>query len=175
MLYNGHPLIVKPLAPRYSQSNNAVLAGPKPSNFTKEVSGKQEALLTDPWAKYNPTTTASAASAVAPQHREVSGPTQKKFQEQDAKLEVLEKQIASLRQDTKQGIDKLQADQEQSHKQLTSAMQTMKQEIDVSVAQAMKQQSTQLEGTLKELKDLFLEKTKKSENKRPAEITDMDL
>ena len=175
MLYNGHPLIVKPLAPRYSQSNNAVLAGPKPSNFTKEVSGKQEAVLTDPWAKYNPTTTASAASAVASQHREVSGPTQKKFQEQDAKLEVLEKQIASLRQDTKQGIDKLQADQEQSHKQLTSAMKTMKQEIDVSVAQAMKQQSTQLEGTLKELKDLFLEKTKKSENKRPAEITDMDL
>ena len=80
-----------------------------------------------------------------------------------------------MRHDTQQGMEKLHGEQEHSHKQLVDAMQTMKHEIDTSVATAMKHQSSQLEGTLHELKELFLKKAEKPDNKRPAERTDMDL
>ena len=106
--------------------------------------------------------------------REVAGPTQKKFQEQDDKLQVLEKQIESLRQDTQKNVEQLKADQDLSHKKLVSAMQTMKHEIDTSVATAMKHQSTQLEGTLHELKELFMKKVEKPDNKRPAENMEVE-
>ena len=174
MQYNGHPLIVKLLPPKNSPVNTAVLAGPKPGKFQIEKPNNRDLLQTnDPWANYNPSmTNATTPNLTAP--REVAGPTRKKFQEQDAKMQVLEQQIASLRQDTQQGIDQLKHDQDVSHKQLASAMQSMKQEIDTSVAKAMKNQSTQLEGTLNELKELFLKKNDKPDNKRPAERADME-
>ena len=174
MLYNGHPLIVKLLTPKNSPQNTAVLAGPKPGKLPREPLHSNDALQTDPWARYNPITTGGAPVHLSAQ-RELAGPTQKKFQEQDEKIEVLEKQIASLRHDTQQGMEKLHGEQEHSHKQLVDAMQTMKHEIDTSVATAMKHQSSQLEGTLHELKELFLKKAEKPDNKRPAERTDMDL
>ena len=172
MQYNGHPLLVKLLPPKHATTGTAVMAGPKPGKFGRDATMTRDTLQTsDPWANYNPTGAASnTAQQLAP--REVAGPTQKKFQEQDEKLQTLEKQIASLRQDTQQGIEQLQQEQDVSHKQLVSAMQAMKQEIDTSVATAMKQQSSQLEGTLNELKHLFLKKADKPDNKRPAEKED---
>ena len=175
MLYNGHPLIVKLVPPKNSPTTTAVLAGPKPGRFLQEVSNKADGLqLHDPWANYNPIGAGGPVASPA-MPRELSGPTQKRFQEQDEKLGFLEKQIETLRTDTQNGMEKLKTEQDLSHKQLVSTMQTMKKEIDTSVATAMKHQSSQLESTLHELKELFMKKAEKPDNKRPAETADMEF
>lgn len=165
MQFNGYPLLLKLLPPRHAQSSNAVIAGPRPTRDANRHAGKGDDLHFDPWAQYQP----NHAAPVGQSSREVSGPTQKKFDEQDAKLNTLEQALTKLQVETEKGFDCINQKHDEAQQKLVGTLANMKQEIDTSVAQAMKTQSTQLESTLGELKALFLQNQAKAKRSRSAD------
>ena len=146
---NFGKILAKLIPPKQHSSVSPVIAGPKP---TKQTFAKTDPFQThDPWARYQGPNT----NGTPQQPRDVAGPTEAKFQQQESRILQVEQAIQKLQQDTKAGFVAV----EQREKSFQNALQTdlhaMRKDIDTSVQKALMAQSSKLDNTLSELKSLF--------------------
>eukprot|EP00438_Fugacium_kawagutii_P008490 Skav210942 [mRNA] locus=scaffold713:182756:187325:+ [translate_table: standard] len=111
-----------------------------------------------------------------PRPRVTEGPTEQKFQQQDARIQALETSMQELRQQQQeQGASQqaFQASTMQAFKStedglktfVTQSIASVRHEIDQSVSRALESQTAQINQNLSELKDLFKAKQQK---RRPS-------
>ena len=104
--------------------------------------------------------------------------TEARFQEHAAKLNDhgeqlarMEKAITQLKTDTQQEFQNVQKREQQMQIQVQNAISSVKSELEVSFQNAINQQSSQLNNTLGELRQLLQTKSKRS---RASDESDMD-
>lgn len=164
LTFNGQPLIVKYLPPRNLQETSHVLAGPKPTKVESSVPPQPMPLVSDPWANYK-TTEAGKGMHQTTVVRAIAGPTEQKFQEQDAKIAKVSLALEKLQQETAQGFQAVEKREKGFQGSIHGALKQMKHDIDKSVTMALQAQSSQLESTLNDLKALMIQKpTKRTHN-----------
>ena len=150
LVFNGQPVIAKLLPPKQQMSASPILAGPQPSRTAmKPVDGIFE---NDPWASYSGTRTANMA---ANSNRDLAGPTEQKFQQQEQRMQKLEDVVQQLQNETKKGFEEVQKREQAFQSTLKKDIMGLRKEIDQSVQGALTQQSQKLDATLSEIKSLF--------------------
>eukprot|EP00438_Fugacium_kawagutii_P035677 Skav231662 [mRNA] locus=scaffold823:199345:203959:- [translate_table: standard] len=179
LVFNGSPIIAQFLPPRNTVGNHpTILAGPKPQRQV-QVDGM---LKDDPWAPFF-SRQADAASlpskhpVAAP--RAVAGPTEQKFQHTETRLHALETSLQELKQVQQEQAASNQAFQTATQQAVkateeglknyvASSIDQVRKDMDISLKQAMENQTKQINANLADLKDLFKAHSKrgleKSEN-----------
>ena len=176
MAYNAQPVVITPL-PQRQQQERTLIAGPRmPHKPTPPTGGP--AGTHDAWGAYiqkhgatgiTPGGNAQAQqpSAQAIQAPPSEGATNKRFQEQETRIQQLEQSMNALRtdttairehmnqqlQETDQKMEKLQGDLQDGFRQLTANIQTQMQ-------QQAKASEAKLDNTLADLKRLLGSKPK---------------
>eukprot|EP00435_Cladocopium_sp_Y103_P033542 s1250_g8.t1 len=177
LTFNGRPVLIKHIPAKDSTQVNPIIAGPLPSTANKiqaPAEGIGGPLGFDPWAR------AAHNKGLPPVlNKDMPGPSETKFQDQDAKieaqnhrLELMEQTIDKLRQDTKHEFELVQQREKQAHIQVHTAIQNVKQDLQQAFQQAIGQQSQQLNGTLQELRSLLQTKPKRSREAEEEEMSD---
>ena len=166
-LFNNRPILIKHLPPKDTANGNPIVAGPMPRkvdrNAMSSASTDQTSPHFDPWAGYN-------ANKMQPaQPKDLTGPTEAKFQEHAAKLnsqgeqiQKIEKALMQLQSDTKQEFQNVQQREQQTQMQMQAAINAVKTDLESSFQQAISQQSLQLNSTLGELRTLLQAKPKRT-------------
>ena len=166
-LFNDRPILIKHLPPKDTANRNPIVAGPMPRkvdrNAMSSASMDQTSPHFDPWAGYN-------ANKMQPaQPKDLTGPTEAKFQEHAAKLnsqgeqiQKIEKALMQLQSDTKQEFQNVQQREQQTQMQMQAAINAVKTDLESSFQQAISQQSLQLNSTLGELRTLLQAKPKRT-------------
>eukprot|EP00435_Cladocopium_sp_Y103_P067085 s251_g29.t1 len=134
-----------------------------PSNYVNGV------FTQDPWASWSgPKPSATSASATPAAPPGAVGPTEQKFAQQEDRLSKLETAMKELQTGATQQTDALQKMQIDSKKRdadirahLDVRLGVIKQELDSSLANALKQQSQQFASNFDELKSLLKSKPKR--------------
>eukprot|EP00438_Fugacium_kawagutii_P027907 Skav231453 [mRNA] locus=scaffold1847:574878:579572:- [translate_table: standard] len=155
--FNSSPIILKLIPPRATGQSNAVLAGPrpKPAATPARATNEDPFQSSDPWATYVPSNAASAPTATST--RAVQGPIEAKFSNQEQRIGKLEEALTQLRSDTQQGF----AQVEQREKNLQTTIAQVKGELESSFKHAITQQSSQLNSTLADLRELLIARPKR--------------
>eukprot|EP00438_Fugacium_kawagutii_P026379 Skav206100 [mRNA] locus=scaffold2150:373946:378610:- [translate_table: standard] len=169
--FNSNPVIIKLLPPRVAQSNNAVVAGPKPRTGKpgeSKTSDDPWAAWQDPWAAG---LTQKATPSSQPPARTVQGPIESRFSQQDQRLELLEQAVGQLRSDTEQGFQQVEMREKNTH----DVIARVKHDLESSFTQAISQQSNQLNSTLSDLKALLTKRSKRDRKDRTADEEDDDM
>ena len=152
-----------------SQHTSPIVAGPKPIRQKGAVANQtsQEFDHTspfyDPWAGWKGTSQ-SRPMQVPQQARDVAGPTEAKFKEQEARISAIEQKMTKLQQDTAAGFQQVEARDHQNQAHMKEAIHNVKQEIESSFTAAINLQSQQLNQTLADLKAML-----QSNPKRPRD------
>lgn len=156
--FNVNPVILKLIPPRTTAQANAVLAGPRPRRDTGNQLGKGEDPLTvnDPWAAS--LKQQSSGTAVPQAARSVHGPIEAKFSEHSQRMDKFEEALAQLRSETQQGFAKVEEREKSIHTSITQ----VKQELENSMKQGFAQQSTQLNATLTDIRNLMIVRNKRT-------------
>ena len=166
--FNGSPIIIRVLPPRQNVQTSPILAGPRPnkhSSTAQPIKKEIQDPFFDPWAGYQPS---NAAAPVAV--RNLPGPTEAKFQEQDQKIAKLEEAITTLKSETKTGFEQVEAREVKNQQKMQTAIENIKTDIDKSVQSAINQQSQTLDTTLKELRALMMQKPKRGRENDDVEM-----
>lgn len=151
LVFNGQMVLPVLLPPKQSAFKSPIVAGPR---------ARPEDMV-DPWMT-SPDPWGSQAPVAPVAARAVTGPTEQKFQQQEAKLQTLEQQLTQLsarqdehsmqmtqmRSDLSKTEDKLAAN-------ITQAMQEVKNELSSSFSQSMKQQAQQFDSNFRQLRELL--------------------
>lgn len=125
----------------------------------------------DPWkhSKY-----AQSSSAAAP--RELSGPTEARFQNQDEKIAAIEARLTQLHQDTQAEFVNVQKREQQNMQTMQQSMSSLKMDLEKSFNAALAQQSDTLNhtlsNTLQEMKALMQPKQKRPRGKAAEDMED---
>eukprot|EP00438_Fugacium_kawagutii_P033516 Skav222491 [mRNA] locus=scaffold1835:172720:177369:- [translate_table: standard] len=172
LVFNSQLVLPTLLPPKQSNFRSPILAGPRAKPQTRELT-PANVQSSDPWASYVGVNGSTGITPPAPAQpaRSVVGPTEQKFQEQDAKLQELEQKLTMVC--TRQ--DENSAQIHQVHQSVTSmenrlsnqvqqSMANMKQELTSSLAETIKQQSKSFDDSLQQLSQLF----KQSKSKRKS-------
>ena len=167
--FNGQPLLIRLLPQKGSPTVAPIVAGPRTPKTFQDTTSQPALLQTDPWAQYKGIR--QPPIPPAPQPRSVAGPSETRLQQQDDKIDAIEKQIQQLAQhQEKQStqIDDIQKDIQQSeHRiadQVRQSIGEVRNELAHSVRDAMNQQSKQFEDNMKDLRLLFQQANPKRKN-----------
>ncbi len=165
LVFNGQPILAKLIPPKQNHTNvSPIVAGPKP---TLQAVAKTDPFQThDPWAKYQGP---SAAMTSNQPPRDVAGPTEAKFQQQESRITQVEQAIQKLQQDTKAGFAAVEQREKHFQNALQMDLNAMRSDIDKSVQNAIMAQSTKLDNTLFELKSLFAQTAKRGRDQQMQE------
>lgn len=170
LAWNGHPILPVQLQSRQRQSNqSAIVAGPRMTRDSRNAP-----LETDPWATWltkHPSPMAAASAAAPVVSRQLHGPTEEKFQNQEQRLQTLEDQMSKIRdaqeeqkKDMQQVKENVAGTEQRLGEQINTAMASVKAELASSFSQAFNQQSQNFDNNLREFKALLLQtKRKKGE------------
>eukprot|EP00438_Fugacium_kawagutii_P029941 Skav232687 [mRNA] locus=scaffold698:582235:586895:- [translate_table: standard] len=173
--FNSNPILIKSIPTKRQQVANPILAGPKPSHSKSGPSSASDdlpALQSDPWA---PWLRNKASAAPVPQNaptRTLQGPIEARFIAQEEKISKMEGVLSQLQ--VAQG--QLKADTEQGfaqvahrEKQIEQAITQVRGELEHSFTAALKQQSTDLNSSLSDIKALLMKKQVKRSHEAPAD------
>lgn len=159
LTFNGEPVLTKLLPPKQQASASPILAGPQPSrqNVKQVTTGMDEIFQNDPWATY----TGMRVPKAIESSREVSGPTEQKFQQQEQRMQKLETVVQQLKEETQKGFGEVQKRELAFQSALKTDILGLRKEIDQTVQSALTHQSQKLDATLLEIKSLFTASTKR--------------
>ena len=186
-LFNGQTILVSRVQQRTAtapviQSGSFQTAAPAPvAQTTKDgKSGEDPWLTSDPWSNARSTLSSFGgrpsqlrfpAAPQAPAGRAVTGPTEQRFQQQDARLQTLEENLQALKLQQEQGHQQLvqqQTADRQTAAQATASLQEQLSSVGTELTRqlqasatalqnAQQHQQAQMQSSLDELKALFLE------------------
>lgn len=172
--FNDHPLLVKPLKPRHTDSPVGLIAGPK-SQGTKELAATSSRPATvfrtgdpflDPWHAFR-----------KKEDTQPAGPTTQYFQHHDKRLDELEKQVEQIREagtqnrtETNQRFESLESKMSQQHTDTKNAFTTLRADFENTLTQAMQRQDSQIASSMDEIKNLLLRRDKR----KAKDGSDMD-
>lgn len=151
--FNSNPVIIKMIQPKGSVERHPVLAGPKPSRDLHQMKANAEDPFYDPWAPYLRITPEDSASGT--QSRSMTGPTESKFAEQDARMTQIEQCMKQMKAETEQLSKETQqgfAQIQQREQQTQHAMTQMRTDLERSFQAALSQQSNHLSSTMEDIK-----------------------
>eukprot|EP00438_Fugacium_kawagutii_P029678 Skav211482 [mRNA] locus=scaffold2188:92791:97353:+ [translate_table: standard] len=179
LVFNGQLVLPTLLPPKQSATKSPILAGPRARPEPKQSNAS--VTTTDAWAQYIGTNGGSGITPPAAQApaRPSTGPTEQRFVEQENKLQLLEQQLQHVnqRQDeqaaTLQQVkhDVAQSEQKITHN-LNQSMNALKQELSVSFADALKQQTSQFEQSIAKLtKSLHKPNKRKDQEKAESDMS----
>ena len=177
LTFNGKPVLLKHLPPRDVTAPSPIVAGPKPlrTEYKKGTgTNEQFGAQGDPWA------TAAIQKGLPPAFpANMPGPSEAKFLEQDAKIEEQNAKIQKMNDalekltvDTKQEFLNVQERENQSQRQMQTAIQAVNSDLESAFQTAIQQQSAQLNGTLGELRNLLQAKQKRPRGKEAEDMED---
>ena len=169
--FNTSPVIVGPVQNKMSQETSSIIAGPRPSKHAAPLSRENDHMspFHDPWAGWKGSS-ANTTVGNALNQRDVSGPTEAKFKEQEVRITAMEQNLNQLQQNTEAGFKKVELRDKQNQAHMHEAIHTVKHEIESSFAAAINMQSQQLNQTLSDLKSLL-----QAHPKRPREREDENM
>ena len=168
-MFNSKPILIKYLPPKDVAARSPIVAGPQPRRTEKATSSisntEHSGASFDPWAGYNQH---KLMQSQARQQKELPGPTEARFQEHATKLNDhgeqlarMEKALTQLKQDTQQEFQNVANREKQLQTQVQTAITSVKSELETSFQNAINKQSTQLNDTLGELRQLLQTSTKR--------------
>ena len=134
-------------------------------------------MASDPWGGWKGT----SATARAPQLAAPVGPTEQKFSAQEQRIDRLESALQQLQDAQKQqsgAIGQLRADMQKKdediRKHMDERLSQVKQELGCSFTQALQTQSVNLDKSTQELKQLLLQKPKRTRAQRADDDEEME-
>ena len=168
--FNTQPVLIKHLPPRDVTQASPIVAGPQPSRRDKQrllqEAGDPYGPHYDPWAY-----SASKGHNVHPSpagSKDHQGPTETRFQEQEAKIseqnakiEKIEQALEQFKNDTKVEFQNAHEREKAAQFEMQGALRAVKTELESSLQAAIHQQSNQLNATLGELRSLLQSKPKR--------------
>eukprot|EP00438_Fugacium_kawagutii_P015445 Skav221577 [mRNA] locus=scaffold1376:1142356:1146159:- [translate_table: standard] len=178
--YNGNPILVKEVTP-YQHKSSPILAGPKPRHSSTATMTTQEkiaagVLLTDPWASWEGPRVHPVRQD--PPSRATQGPFEQRCAAQDSRIQQLENTLQDITNTQQSQGQQLQLVQETIVRQdkaqkahLDSTLQQFRSELDTSFTAALKQQSTSVDESLREIKALLLQTKRKTPEEGDQEMT----
>eukprot|EP00438_Fugacium_kawagutii_P004223 Skav215955 [mRNA] locus=scaffold226:965212:969801:+ [translate_table: standard] len=165
--FNGAPILINPVKPRYDRLD-PIVAGPKPSLSTQAL----PALASDPWAPFF-SARSGISNTAKPTAPAQPGPTEIKLQEQDSKLQDMASSLAAMQANQAEQQQHIASLKEDIHKReqkvlghIDGQIQHLRNEMDQSFSQALKQHSQHFDDNLAEIKQLLLANQKR---KTPAD------
>ncbi|CAE7445849.1 unnamed protein product [Symbiodinium sp. CCMP2592] len=204
-LFNGQTVLINPVQQRAPTApivqsgtfapSHASASTPSHAKVTGPPTHEHPWLLSDPWsaaqsqASTPARTVSSTLSAPSPAvARSVTGPTEQRFQQQDARIQALEQGLRDLRLQHEQSHDELiqqqAADREATQRtttglqeQISSVGTDLTRQLQASsdaLQQAQTLQQLQMQSSLDELKALFLENREVRAGKKAKKDTEND-
>ena len=161
LFFNSMPVLIRELPPRFAQTSNPIVAGPRPT--LRNQTGNQhhnsgELRLAnglggaDPWANWTGPRP-NIPQTAAPPARATTGPIDNKFNKQDERLDRLESELKKIQEDQKcqagniQNIEKQATVRDkENQKQLDQKLGNMKAEFEKSFTMALTNQSQQFDA-----------------------------
>eukprot|EP00438_Fugacium_kawagutii_P006642 Skav236181 [mRNA] locus=scaffold4167:100:1953:- [translate_table: standard] len=185
LMFNGSPIITRYLPPRAKDTTSIVVAGPKPTKGQgKGVSAASSGVsIGDPWASFRtqsgmPLQAAPAAALPAANTRNLEGPIETKFQQQESRIKSLEDSVEqlvtaqkNLQAHTEAGFQAAEQRDNATKQMLAGSLQQFKHDMEKSVAQVVENQAKQFNDNIADLKRL-LTQTVKRKNGEGEEMTD---
>lgn len=171
--FNSSPVLIRELTNRTSVSANPIIAGPKPTASSAVAAHLALGpLQSDPWARYQGTKPAVAATSAIPSATPANvGPTEQQFSQQADRISKLEDAVQQMQltaANQTASIETLQLENQKRDVAIRSHIDErlgmIKKELDQSFADAIKQQSQSFSSNLDEIKNLL--KTKKHKRKK---------
>ena len=172
-MFNSSPILARLLPPRAQQGPEKILLGPRPKPPTGQ-NGDPWHQGHDPWANYGLAKAPVAAQAVAlpPQQ----GPTEKRLEEQDAKLATMQASLEQLTQNQKLHAKQVESQFKQAaHREqenlnkMDQALKHIELSVDNAMSKSMQQYQSVMDDKFQEIKNLFLS------NKRSAPADESDM
>lgn len=164
ILFNTQPLLVRHLPPKEPHQQNIIL-GPRTKALAKSGTDPWAAKQ-DPWANWNPTNTQATASQAM---RSIDGPTEKRLTAQDEKIAALSENLKKLEVDhhaqsqyVAQQFEATAKREQDNLQKIQDTMQKLQSNMDQNLQQTMAQHSCKIDAQFGELKQLFLQKAKRS-------------
>lgn len=173
--FNGQTLLIRLLPQKTNPVSAPIVAGPRVPKAFHEAGQPLPPLQNDPWAQYKGVRSTPTPSTT--QMRSVAGPSETRLQQQDDKIDAIEKQIQQLTQNQEQQtsqIGELKVEvQKSEHRiadQVKQSIGEVRLELSQSVKTAMAQQARQFEDNMRDLRLLFQQPNPKRKNDQ----TDME-
>eukprot|EP00438_Fugacium_kawagutii_P008078 Skav207894 [mRNA] locus=scaffold2233:41451:42899:- [translate_table: standard] len=174
--FNGNPLILKWLAPKGHAQANPIIAGPAPRKPKGKGKGKGvETPAEDPFGPhFDPWHGYEKRIEPAPSTRELTGPTEARFQKQDEQIAAMEAAITQLKQDTQNEFVKVEQRAQNNMLQVKQTIGAVKEELANSFQKSLSQQSESINSTLLDLKALLKAQPKRGRTKAEDEEMEED-
>ena len=172
--FNDHPLLVRPLKPKHSETSMGLVAGPKSQGkIEQSTSSTKNPLIfrtgdpfLDPWHSYQ-----------KKEETQSAGPTSQYFQHHDKRLDDLEKHVEQLREassqtrnENNQRFASLEDKIVQQNTDTKNAFTSLRADFETTLTQAMQRQDSQIASSMDEIKNLLLRRDKR----KATEAEDMD-
>ena len=125
---DGTPVLLQELKQNRSSVVSTVLAGniQTTGGPASSINPAGEPLRVDPWASYVPTRQQTNPGGPTPPPRAVTGPVQTSLNEQNARIDSLEKKIAEIQKDQKTTDGLLQKQAHETKQKFTSLEKAIK-------------------------------------------------
>lgn len=167
--FNGQTLLIRLLPQKGNTAVAPIVAGPRAPKTYHETGQALQPLQSDPWAQYKGMKQTHVSQS--PIVKSIAGPSETRLQQQDDKIDAIEKQIQQLskQQDQQnQHIGDLKTEIQNSEyriaEQVKQSIGEVRNELSNSVKDAMKQQSKQFEDNMRDLRLLFQQAAPKRKN-----------
>ena len=167
--FNGQMMLIRLLPQKGNTASAPIVAGPRAPKAFQEPAQSSTMLLSDPWAQYKGLKQAPIPPLT--QTRNVAGPSETRMQQQDDKIDAIEKQIQQLTQKQDQQTQhmsnlttEIQKSEHRIADQVRQSIGEVRNELATSVKDAMMQQSKQFEDNMKDLRLLFQQSNPKRKN-----------
>ena len=171
--FNGQTLLIQPVKSR-SVGQAVVQSGSLPVSQAASASEQDPWLHNDPWKQYRSSRGLTAAPrqvSVAPAAREVMGPTEKRFQDQETRLNALEQTLQTVQSEQVAFRAEMGQTREKDMKHINAQLgglgtsldkvqHDLAQQLQTSVTSlvgAQAQQQAQMQANMDELKQLLVE------------------
>ena len=142
--WNDQTVLIKRLETKYKGTGNPILAGPRQSRQTERPETKE----LDPWAQYiekqgRPVATPHTPAA---QTRNVQGPTEERFTQQQHQIDKLRDQITGLETRVTQGAET----EKQHHEETQKRFKTMQEQVGTQLETMLTSLKTTIAGSVRE-------------------------
>lgn len=163
LTFNGNLILATLLPPRQSTVFQPIAAGPR--TYSKPTTAQvvtAAANMPDPWATYQPITNAKAQAPHTATNHAAAGPTELRFQQQEAKMSEMEAKITEIQaaqQYQAKTCESLAKEMSATESRLQTAMQSSIEsvinELTNAFAGALSTQSKQFDAGFQEMKSLL--------------------
>ena len=180
MSFNGTPIIIRKVAPRSTQMQTGIIAGPRSQQHEDKTNAavstgsvfRQGDPFLDSWAnwKTNPSQANSVPTTATAKVDNGAGPTTSRLDLQDKKIQDLQLAVEKIHIDAKQKAEdddrrftSMDAQIKNNHEQVQSSFHAFRSDFETTLHKAMSAQDQKISSTMDEIKALFFRGSKRSQ------------